>query len=149
MESQRFSPEGTAKRRVSSRTQAYDTFIELSALRFMGGGGGGGPFLARDGGGGGACFFPFGIETFNVEELAFLDGALPWDVAGDVDLCDRSSYDRSGLLLPLRVESSEGSLKRSAPELIRLRGRSCDHCVRMSRPSLGTRDIGLESGDSL
>lgn len=59
MDSQRFSPGGTAKKvRVSSRTHAYDTFIELSALRFMGGGGGGGPFLARDGGGGGACFFP-------------------------------------------------------------------------------------------
>ena len=60
MNSQRFSPEGIDKElRVSLRTQAYDTFIELSALRFMGGGGGGGPFLARDGGGGGACFFPF------------------------------------------------------------------------------------------
>ncbi len=113
----------------------------------MGGGGGGGPFFALDGGGGGACLFPFGTETFNAEELAFLEGALPCEVAGDADLCDRSSYDLSGLLLPLRVESSEGSLYGSMPEFIRTTGRNCDRCVRMSRLSLGPRDIGLDAAE--
>lgn len=47
------------------RAQAYETFVVLSALRFIGGGGGGG-FLALDGGGGGACFLPF-VAEFNVE----------------------------------------------------------------------------------
>lgn len=80
-----------------------------SALFFMGGGGGGGLF-PRDGGGGGACFLLNGMDGSRLEQLAFLDGTLPCEVAGDADRWDRSSYDRSGLLPPLNVESSEGSI---------------------------------------
>lgn len=76
-----------------------------SALFFIGGGGGGGLF-PRDGGGGGACFLLSGIDESGFEQLR----RLPCEVAGDADRWDRPSYDRSGLLLPLNVESSEGSI---------------------------------------
>ena len=95
--------------------------VVLRALLFIGGGGGGG-FFALDGGGGGACFFPFGADV-SVEKLVLRDGAeLPCEVAGEADL---SLYDRSGLLLLLKVDSSEGSLKRSFSGLILDKGRSC------------------------
>ena len=58
----------------------------------------------------------------NVEQLALRDGALPCEVAGDTD---RSMYDRSGLLLLLKVETSDGSLKRSFSDVTLAKGRSC------------------------
>lgn len=61
-----------------------------------GGGGGGGGFLARDGGGGGGGFFPFIMHR--LPELTFLEGALPYDVAGEGAL---SSKYLSGLLVLL------------------------------------------------
>ena len=70
-------------------------FIYVKTLLFAGGGGGGG-FFARDGGGGGGAFFRPGALALRVVELADREGALPCEVAGEVDL---SPYDRSGLLL--------------------------------------------------
>lgn len=83
-------------------------FTLLRVLFFIGGGGGGG-FL-RDGGGGGACFLPIGIDASSIDQLVVGDGTLPCEVAGEFDRCDRPSYDRSGLLPPYSVESSEGSI---------------------------------------
>lgn len=55
-----------------------------SPLFFMGGGGGGG-LRPRDGGGGGACFLLSGIDESRLVQLAFRDGTLPCEVAGDAD----------------------------------------------------------------
>jgi hypothetical protein len=63
-------------------------------LRFAGGGGGGG-FFALDGGGGGGPFFTV--------DAVVRFAKLPCEVAGETDL---SPYDRSGLLLLSKVESS-------------------------------------------
>lgn len=46
---------------------------------------------------------------------------LPCEVAGDAD---RSLYDRSGLLLVCKVDSSDGSLNKSLSVVTLERGRS-------------------------
>ena len=76
-----------------------------------------------DGGGGGGCFLPFCKTAFKVDELADLDGTLPYDVAGDAGL---SPYDLSGLLFLKKDESSDGSSNTSLPGVIRLTERSWD-----------------------
>ena len=67
---------------------------QVRRLRFAGGGGGGG-FLAREGGGGGGPFFAV--------DAVLRFAKLPCEVAGETDL---APYDRSGLLLLSKVESS-------------------------------------------
>jgi len=70
-------------------------FIHDMTPLFAGGGGGGG-FFARDGGGGGGPFFAPIFAADRAVPLTVLDGTLPYEVAGDMDL---SPYDLSGLSL--------------------------------------------------
>lgn len=108
--------------------------------------------MALLGGGGGGAFFadPTEAGVSDVDQLAFLDIPLPYDVAGEMDLA--RPYDRSvGLLLSGSAESSEGSSKTVAGlGLPRLRtGRSWERLARRVEGSVGTRDMrGMGGGET-
>jgi hypothetical protein len=104
-------------------------------LRLDGGGGGGG-FLAREGGAGGGPFL-------TVEVLVRF-AKLPCEVAGETDL---SPYDRSGLLLLSKGESS-WSLKTLLSAIAGSTVRKFDRVVLIVRESLGMRERrGAAAGD--
>lgn len=93
-------------------------------------------FLAREGGGGGGPF---------LAAAAFARFAkLPCDVAGETDL---SPYDRSGLLLPSKGESS-WSLKTLPSVIAGSTVRKLERVVLIVRVSLGMRERrGAATGD--